>query len=266
MPFFAAQCKPFSQERKGKPMGTPKAPRQLAKTLSYILGYRPDEFGLVLSESGFVKIKDLIKAICEEEGWRHIRRSHIDEMLYTLPDPPVEADDTHIRAKRRERLRAASPAENPPKLLYTAIRRRAHLHTASRGISPGALPHVVLSSEPEMALRIGKRVDRDPVMLTVRVQEAIAMGTRFLQAGESLFLAEFVHSDCFSGPPLPKETPEAAQPPEPKPAAVSPTPGSFPLDLDTEKKRMDRSKRKKRKEIQRKRERSRKRKGQEEVW
>ena len=43
------------------------SPKQLAKFLNYVLGRRPDEFGLVTDKEGFVKIKDLIKATSEEE-------------------------------------------------------------------------------------------------------------------------------------------------------------------------------------------------------
>jgi len=40
--------------------------------LTYILAYRPDEFGLVPSEEGFVRYKDLLKALHEEDGWRTV--------------------------------------------------------------------------------------------------------------------------------------------------------------------------------------------------
>ena len=41
--------------------------KQLAKLIDYILSRRPDEFGLVTDAHGFIKIKELLKAINEEE-------------------------------------------------------------------------------------------------------------------------------------------------------------------------------------------------------
>ena len=40
-------------------MSQQRSPKQLAKFLNYVLGRRPDEFGLVMDKDGFVKIKDL---------------------------------------------------------------------------------------------------------------------------------------------------------------------------------------------------------------
>jgi len=46
-----------------------RSPQNLAKMLAYVLGRRPDEFGLIPDAEGFVRIKDLLKALHEEEGW-----------------------------------------------------------------------------------------------------------------------------------------------------------------------------------------------------
>ena len=49
---------------------------QLAKFISYILGRNPAEFGLVLDSDGFVKIKEFLKAVSEEEGLKYVCRSN----------------------------------------------------------------------------------------------------------------------------------------------------------------------------------------------
>ena len=79
--------------------------RRLEKFIVYVLGRRPDEFGLVPEAEGWVKLKDLLKAINEENGWRHVRRSHIDEIVLTQPAPEIEINDNRVRA----RLTGASP-------------------------------------------------------------------------------------------------------------------------------------------------------------
>ena len=51
-------------------MGIKKKHKQIAGFLSYVLGRRPDEFGLVLDEDGFITIKEFLKAVNEEDGCR----------------------------------------------------------------------------------------------------------------------------------------------------------------------------------------------------
>jgi len=247
-------------------MARSNTPDRLAKLLAYILGRRPDEFGLTPNEDGYVRIKDLLKAVTEEDGWKHVRQSHIDELLYTLPNPPVEVDDRYIRAKDRESLPETCVPKELPKLLYKAVRRKAYPNVYHKGIYPGASPYVILSSDTNMAERIGRRIDRSPVMLTVRVADAVSRGVDILQAGEQLYLSNPIPPDCFSGPPLPKERPEAAKPEPQKPLKPERplTPGTFLMDPDKPAK--DREKRRKKKELSRQRDRDRKRKQRERSW
>jgi len=230
-------------------MGQRKSPKQFAKFISYILGRRPDEFGLVPDTDGFVKIKELLKAVCEEDGWRYVRRSHIDEILLTLPDPPIDISDNLIRAKSSEHLSQRTPSANPPKLLYTCIRRKAYPFIMDKGIFPIGRRHVILSPKKEMAEKMGKRIDQTPVLLTVHSQKSLDKSVVFFHAGDSLYLADSIPAGCFTGPPLPKEKPEPKKETskEERPKSL---PGTFLMDLTDEKDRNKRSKHeRKRKEI-----------------
>jgi len=209
---------------------TPLKVARLAKFLTYILGRRPDEFGLLPDEDGFVKIRELLKAVGEEEGWGYVRRSHIQEILLTCNPADLEIDNQRIRAANREHLPAMVPASNPPKLLYTCIRRRAYPRVLARGIHPAEGTRVVLTPQPELALRIGRRKDPDPVLLAVNTAQSELAGSVYRQFGEQLYAADFVAAETFTGPPLPKESPAPVKPPVrdiPRPAVE---PGSFRLD------------------------------------
>jgi len=212
-------------------MGKTKSPQPLAKLLTYMLGRRPDEFGLVTDANGFVKIKDLLKALTEEEGWKYVRRSHLDEILYSLPDPPFEILDKKIRAKGRDQLSLPRPVRGLPKLLFTCIRQRAYRPVSDKGIFPTGYHQVVLSSNRELAVRIGKRTSHDPVVLTVQVQKSIAKGVIFYQTGDLLYLAESIPTSCFSGPPLPKERPETKKLDNTDEAGRPKMAGSYPVNL-----------------------------------
>ena len=211
-------------------MAIPHPAVKLARNLDYILGRHPEEFGLVLDAEGFVKVKDLLKALAEDRAYRYVRRGHLDEILMVVADAPIEIREGRIRAVRREALAPRTAAEALPKLLYTCVRRKAYPVVLRDGVLPTAGPHVVLCADQEMALRIGRRSDADPVMLTVSVARALTLCGGFLSAGPGLYLAPEIPAGCFSGPPLARERVEATgnSAPPPRPAPVSP--GSFFLD------------------------------------
>ena len=207
-----------------------KSPQRLSKLIAYILERRPDEFGLVTDQKGYVKVKELLKAVHEEAGWKYVRRPHLDEILITVSDPPFEISDQFIRARHREHLPEKVLIRNPPKLLYTCIRRKAYPYVIDKGISPLGYPQVILSSSRELAVRMGKRIDPSPVLLTVQVEQSVARGVVYFQAGETLYLADFIPAGCFTGPALPKEKPipQKAQAID-QPAELTPA-GSFFLE------------------------------------
>jgi putative RNA 2'-phosphotransferase len=238
--------------------------KRLAKFILYVLGRRPDEFGLLPDSEGYLKIKELLKALSEEEGWRHVRRSHLDEILLTDSDPGIEIEGGRIRARSRQHLPKTRPADAPPKLLYTCVRRRAYGRVQAKGLHPAGGQKVILTVDPEMALRLGRRKDNPPVMLTVQVQASLDSGTRYAQFGEHLYLADFIPAGCFQGPPLPREKP-AVDKKAAKPQRLMPTdagtfhPDPFKIGIPTEKP-SKKEKGKKRKDPAWKKERRRRRK------
>ena len=214
------------------------SPKQLAKFFNYVLGRRPDEFGLVTDRQGFVKIKELIKATNEEEGLKYVRRSHINEIMVTLPDHGLEVAENMIRAQNREHLPKQSFALDPPKLLYTCVRKKAYPHVLEKGIRPSGYSRIILSASSGMAERMGRRSDHAAVLLTVNVGQAEDKGVVFFQAGESMFMAEYIPPGCFSGPPLLKEQPEARKADKSEPDPAHTMAGSFFLDLDKKANRV----------------------------
>jgi putative RNA 2'-phosphotransferase len=204
--------------------------RRLEKFIVYVLGRRPDEFGLVPETDGWVKLKDLLKALNEEDGWRYVRRSHIDEIVLTQPAPEIDINANRVRAQHRDHLPVPQPVDRPPKLLYIGIRRRAHPAVLEKGIAVAEGEKIVLASDPDLALRIGRRRDPHPVLLTVNVEQALAQGIALQRFGELIYLADVVPSGCFTGPPLPKEKPAAAKPAVEPERASRREAGTFVLD------------------------------------
>lgn len=214
-------------------MGRTRSPQNLAKMLAYVLGRRPDEFGLIPDAEGFVRIKDLLKALHEEEGWGYVNLSHLNEVRLSVPGAPFEIRQNDIRSVDRNLPGLSVSARELPKLLYVSTRRRAYPHVHAEGIHPASHPHVVLAADRVLAERLGRRIDPDPVILTVNVRCASDAGVVFDPSGEGLFLADHIPPGCFSGPAVPPEKPaDTGKPPSEGAVRRSPMPGSFALDAE----------------------------------
>lgn len=216
------------QPRRQAPSMTPSRPySQLAKFLVYVLGRRPDEFALVPDGKGSVAIKDVVHVLSEEPGWRHIREAYLKTMPLHLTDAPVAMDDKRIWAKDRSHLPPMAPDPAPPKLLYTCVRRRAHPVVVAQGLAPAQGRVTLLSADPETALRIGRRTDADPVLITVQTAKAMAAGIVFVRFGDLHTCDRPLSKEWFTAPPLPKERPDKHKHPAPEPAPPPTHAGSF---------------------------------------
>jgi putative RNA 2'-phosphotransferase len=206
-----------------------KNTKKFASLLQYILGRRPDEFGLWPNSEGYVALKDFLKVL-HEEKWHHLRPNHLETWLYSVPEVGIEINGRLIRARERRRLPLISTGGKLPKQLYTCIRRKAYAATAENGLGPqGGSGKVLLFSNIELARRVGRRRDADPVVVTVQTTVAQRFGIQFARFGEALYLAPRIPAEGCRLPAAPKtiraaKTRHAAPPADPPPA------GSFILD------------------------------------
>jgi putative RNA 2'-phosphotransferase len=193
-----------------------------------MLGHNPAEFGFVPTSDGFVPFKELLKAIHEEPGWRHVNQSHINEVLLGKDRFLFEVAENQIRAVERKWGRNVESPEpsSIPKILFTAVRRKAHPVVMEKGLKSPAGRYLILSPDEEMSAKIGKRRDPKPVILRVDAEKAGKEGIS-IHPFDTLFLSEEIPPRYIHGPPVAKETLAA-----PAETAYKPeTPGTFPLDL-----------------------------------
>ena len=208
----------------------------LARLLTYVLGHRPDEFGLVPDIDGFVPLKELLKAIHEEEGWSYVRQSHINEVLLGQDRHLFQCEGNRIRTMERQwTLDISRAVTSLPKILFTPVRAKAHAFVMDKGLRADGERYLVLSPDRAMALRIGKRRDQDPVIIEVIAAEARKKGAPFYQFG-ILFLSSQISTRFITGPLVSKKILERTKkqipvpltkPPKP---AVDFAPGTFSLD------------------------------------
>jgi len=177
----------------------------------YILGHRPDEFGLVPERDGFVTFKELLWAIHEEPGWGFVRQSQINEVLLGKDRTRFQAEDNRIRVlDTRWSIDLEEPCRILPKILFSAIRRRAHPHVMEKGLKSIENRYIVLSPDREIVKRIGRRRDQKPVLLEIMAFAAQEKGVPFHTFG-SLFLANEVPPGYINGPPVSKQVVKASE-------------------------------------------------------
>ena len=206
----------------------------LGRMMVYVLGRRPDEFGLVPDKEGYISFKHLLMAFHEEPEWRHVRQAHFREVLMGKDRSHFEWDDKRIRALDRQwPLNCDIDSIPLPKILFLAVRRKAHGHALEKGLMSATGRYLVLSGDKGMALKMGYRQDRSPVLLEVQVVAAQKEGVMFSPFG-LLFLAKELPPTCLSGPPLPKEKeimPGSAQKKD-QDVSLPLEPGTFVLDAE----------------------------------
>ena len=225
----------------------------------YILGHKPDEFGLVPDSEGFVTYKEFLWAVHEEPGWGYVRKGHINEVLLGKDRALFQPEGDRIRAlDRRWTLDLENSNQPPPKILFVAVRRRAHPVVMEKGLTAAQGRYLVLSPDREMAMRIGRRRDQKPVLLEIMADPARQAGISFFPFGH-LYLADQIPPSFISGPPVsperlqwragPSTSKQDLKFPERKREAGRPDfgAGTFALDLERDPDRFRRAKGRKRK-------------------
>ncbi|MBW1708440.1 MAG: RNA 2'-phosphotransferase [Deltaproteobacteria bacterium] len=205
--------------------------QSLSRMLAYILGRRPDEFGLFTDEEGFISIKELLIALREEEGWSFVRESHLETLIREPEDTSFEIVGKQVRvAPEDSHLELGPfPEATPPALLYYAARRKAYPAIHQHGLKPGQWPWVPLFQTKEMALRVGSRREIQPILLTIQAAKASQQGTIFYRSQELIYLVKELSPKFFYAPPQPKKKP-VLEKKKPQTAPEPTTPGTFVLD------------------------------------
>lgn len=203
----------------------------LSRLMSYILGNRPDEFGLVPEKEGYITIKEFLKAINEELNMAYVRESHLREVLLNDRNGIFEINGKKIRSTKRNFNpvdRDQDPAP-PPITLYKGAKRKTYPYILKSGLLPGSKEHVVMTKDKDLAIRIARRLDQKPIIIEIKTGGAIENGITFFPFGDFIYLADRVPVQFISGPPLSKDLP-------PKKETIGKegeiTPGSFILKVE----------------------------------
>jgi putative RNA 2'-phosphotransferase len=218
-------------------MGSKMPPKTLAKTLAYIGWHAPWEFGLYWNPDGTMPWKEFYWALQEDESLRFVRESHVRELVYQGLELPFNLDGNQLRLAAKVPAPRYPVSGSPPERLFHACRRRHMEAIRLHGLQASGRPFLVLAADRDLAVRLAKRREPDPIVIEVKAAEASASGTVFHRAGETIFLVEHISVEHLVLP-LVRESEEKSAPKGgraehgTRPVSGPASPGSFLVQAD----------------------------------
>lgn len=169
--------------------------RKLSKKISFVLRHSPESMGLELDEQGFVDIDALIKGLnslnCFEKD---INLEDIVYMMSIMEKKRFEIVDNKIRAYYGHSLEMLIEHEKklPPKLLYHGTAHKFADSIREKGLLPMARQYVHLSEDLNVAVSVGKRRDKNPLVFAIDTEAALRLGIIFYVGNQDVWLTEKV--------------------------------------------------------------------------
>lgn len=170
--------------------------RGLGRYLSYVLRHNPEELGLELRPGGWVSMEALLTAL--QIRRRDLTRADIELVVSEdekrrFSTSVVPGVGELIRANQGHSVQVDLQLDRrePPSLLWHGTTAAAAASIRTQGILKMGRHHVHMSSDPETARRVTRRL-AEPVVLRVRAGEAALAGVAFYVSDNGVWLAEFI--------------------------------------------------------------------------
>ena len=166
---------------------------KLSKTISYILRHHPEEYNVVLDKDGFARIDNLLDAInFKKEFNKKITLEDIKYILYNSDKKRWEVVGDNIRAYYGHSFENEIEHEEkaPPDILYHGTTHEALERILSEGLLPMDRQFVHLSEDEETAAIVGKRRDKDPIVLIIDSKRAYEEGIKFMCENNHIWLSK----------------------------------------------------------------------------
>jgi putative RNA 2'-phosphotransferase len=210
-------------------------PKTLAKVIYYIAYHSPGEFGLFWDADGSMPWKEFYWALQEDASLRFVRQSHVQELNLLNLELPVRIDGNLLRLQDDFPVPAYPIVEHLSYRLFFASPRKQFGMTSRNGLRPTSRPLLAVASSKELALRIGRRRDSNPLLIDIDAAQAAAAGIAFYTAGPELYLVAGVPLEYLQFPyaredDLAQQTANKSEKIPPHPGNIS-TPGSYLVDI-----------------------------------
>jgi len=166
--------------------------RMISKAMSYLLRHNPEKFHVLLDPEGFAHLDDLIKALGRK--YKGLTKEDVLEVVSKCEKGRFEINGEDIRACYGHSIstRINYKPIGPPEVLLHGTARRFVDEIMKEGLKPMDRQYVHLTVREDFAREVGRRRDRDPVILKVEARKAYMDGIKFYKANENFYLADYI--------------------------------------------------------------------------
>lgn len=167
----------------------------ISRLLSHALRHVPGEYGLVLDPEGWVPVRDVLGAFHRlGPEWESVDEAMLQDVLDAAAKKRHQIKDGRIRAVHGHSVpvQASNQPSQPPAVLFHGTAREAVAAIREAGILPMQRQYVHLSETVDQARQVGRRKDRDPVILAVDTRVAASQGVGFHRSDSGVWLAETI--------------------------------------------------------------------------
>ncbi|MBN1217162.1 MAG: RNA 2'-phosphotransferase [Candidatus Lokiarchaeota archaeon] len=166
----------------------------ISKTISYILRHHPEKFDIKLDTEGYANLQDILTILNNQYKNIDITRDYIENINDISDKRRFEIKENKIRAIYGHSIEATIEVLevlNPPNILFHGTSEKAYLSIKKEGLKKKKRQYVHLSGDIDTAINIGKRRTRNPIILSIDVDNAKRAGIKFYKSGE-IYLADYI--------------------------------------------------------------------------
>ncbi len=165
---------------------------QTSKYISLILRHKPEAIGITLDEHGWADVDELISGVNRTHP---LTMELLEEIVRTDEKQrySFNEDKTLIRANQGHSIPVdvELPELKPPKILYHGTGQKYVGSIGRQGLIPKSRLYVHLSSDREMALKVGRRHGA-PVVYTIQAENMFKDGYSFYRSVNGVWLTKAV--------------------------------------------------------------------------
>ena len=179
-----------------------KQQKILSQTLSHALRHEPWLYELELDEQGFVELVAILTAINDSSNTElpSVNSEDIAQMITSSEKKRHEIIDDKVRALYGHSLPGliakTKLVPDASMALYHATSPEAALSIMQQGLLPMGRQYVHLSPNKDIALEVGRRKCKNPVLLVINTEEAVKEGSHFFEGNDKVVLADAISTSA----------------------------------------------------------------------
>ncbi|MDY0093179.1 MAG: RNA 2'-phosphotransferase [Candidatus Vecturithrix sp.] len=166
---------------------------QLSTVVSHALRHEPWLYELELDEQGWVDVVDLLSILrYQRSNWKDLTKADLCRMIDVSDKKRHQIEGDRIRALYGHSIpgKLLKKKACPPEQLYHGTTQSVVERIREQGLLPMDRQYVHLSIDIGIAMQVGRRKDRNPVILEVAAKEAFECGVNFYIGNDAVWLAD----------------------------------------------------------------------------